>query len=253
MEGSYMEDIAPASSSRRISRAQMRNFQWKQQRKRYRKRPRITKNLNLAKSFKQWYRPSSANVTVDGLSGGSYNATSGLLLGPTTSAPSDCFFTIKFTFGDLAQSASFASLFDAYKIHKIAVEFLPAQNVIGSATLQTPAGLLSQDLITVIDYDDATNLNLQTDAEQYETYKRTGPFEYHRRYLSPAIAVEAFKTSGTTIGFLQKRKEWIDMAYTDVEHYGLKGVIPTATTGSNNYRCGWYIRVRMYFQCKQVR
>lgn len=227
--------------------------------RRYAKRRRLQSRLTRQMapqlhSFATWYRPGSANLTVDSNSGGSYNSTSGLLLGPTTTATDDMFFALKFTIGDVQNIASLSALFDSYRVNKAEVEFLPAQNVMGNESLNgTPAGLLTQELITVIDSDDATVPSTQSELEQYETYRRTPAYRYHKRYLVPACAMAVYKTSGLQIGYSQKRYQWLDFAQTDVEMYGVHGCIPKATTATNTYRCGWYVRVKLYFDCKAVR
>lgn len=223
--------------------------------KRRRTRPRIARQMvGGIHAFASWYRPSTTNLVVDSSSGASYNSTSGLLLGPTTTGAQDAFFYLKFTASDLPNISGLSSLFDSYRINKAEVEFLPAQNVMGNASLNgTPAGLLTQELITVLDYDDAVLPTSQSELEQYESYFRTPPYRYHKRTLVPACAMAVYKTSGLQIGYAQKTKQWLDFAQTDVEHYGVHGCIPCATTGTNTYRCGWYVRVRLWFDCKTVR
>lgn len=244
-----MSDVTPR---RRYSAP---NRPYKQYYKRRRLQPRIQRQMApQLHSFATWYRPTSSNLSVDGNSGGGYNGTSGLLLGPTTSATDDMFFTLRFTIGDVQNISGLSSLFDSYRIKKAEVEFLPAQNVMGNATLNgTPAGLLTQELITVLDYDDATLPASQSELEQYESYFRTPAYRYHKRTLTPACAMAVYKTSGLQIGYSQKKWQWLDFAQTDVELYGVHGCIPKATTATNTYRCGWYVRVKLYFDCKTVR
>lgn len=202
--------------------------------------------------FKQMLRPT--NLVISGsASGASYDQAEGLLLGPTTAATSDCFFTYYFSLDELSSVSSFTSLFDAYRINKVVLICNPVQNVNGNASLQTPTGHLSQELITVIDRDDVTQLSTSSAFEEYETYKRTGCYEKHVRKWVPSVSAQVFKTSGTTIGYSQRTKQWIDMAQTDVQHYGIKGNIPSSAGALDNYRCGWYVRVKVYFSCKQVR
>lgn len=204
-----------------------------------------------AHHFKQMLRPT--NLVLTGSSGASYDQTEGLLLGPTTSATSDAFFSYYFSLDELSSVSSYTSLFDAYRINKLVLILSPTQNVMGNASLQTPADHLTQEMITVIDRDDVTALTTSSAFEEYETYKRTGAYEKHVRKWVPSIAAAVFKTSGTSIGYSQRSKQWCDAAQTDIQHYGIKGNIPSAATNTNNYRCGWYVRVKVYFSCKQVR
>lgn len=222
-----------------------------------RRAPMLRGVFTKAHHFKQMYRPSGSGSTsgmyLNTGSNASWDSTEGILLGPDSGATGDCHFRLFFTVAQLNQSSNFAGLFDCYRINKAVVQFIPVQNVMGNATLSTPTAQLTQELITVIDRDDGDLLATPGEYEEYETYKRTGAYEKHTRKLVPAVSMNVFKTSGTTIGYSQRYKQWIDWNSTDVEHYGIKGTIPSASTNTNNYRCGWYVRVKLYFSCKQVR
>lgn len=222
-----------------------------------RRAPMLRGVFTKAHHFKQMYRPSgpgiSSGMYLNTGSNASWDATEGILLGPDSSATGDCHFRIWFTTAQLNQSSNFAGLFDCYRINKAVVQFIPVQNVMGNQTLSTPSAQLTQELITVIDRDDGDLLTTPGEYEEYETYKRTGAYEKHTRKLVPALSMNVYKTSGTTIGYSQRYKQWVDWNSTDVEHYGIKGTIPSASNAANNYRCGWYVRVKLYFSCKQVR
>lgn len=214
----------------------------------------VPRGVNVGKHFfKQIYRPSATALTLNTGSGGSYDPLNGLLLGPTSAASADLNGSLYFQLSDLPQSASFASLFDAYKISKVVVSFEPIQNMMGSASLSTPANNISEPLTTVIDRDDNNLLTAMSQYEEYESYKRTPGYKKHVRTLVPAVAASVYKSTGTTIAYQQKYKQWIDMADTNVPHYGIKFLVPTLSVAANNYRCGWFVRVKAYIGCKQVR
>lgn len=203
-------------------------------------------------SFKQVYIPSANALTVSGA--GSYAPTnSGLLTGPTNPAASDMFFSLYFQLGDLPQVSTFSALFDAYRINAVKVTFSPVTNTQSVATT-TSAGATSaavtQDLETVIDYDDSTVLTAETDLFQYESYKTTPFNRIHSRYLKPKLSEVVYKTSGALMGYGQAHK-WVDIANTDVAHYGIKGYCKS--WGSANLQQQWRVKVKMYLECKQVR
>lgn len=213
--------------------------------------------LDMPRSFTQWYRPSATSFQISSTTG-SYAATKGLLLGPTDATPADMFFSLKFRITDLNQVSTFKSMFDSYRIDHVEVEFKPAQNVMTGQSLDPLFGsnqeLPAQNLVTVIDYDDADLPTSEALLEEFESYKMTGAYEPHVRKLTPAVAMNAYRTGGLTIGYVQRFKQWIDIDSTeDAEHYGIKGCLRSVNHGQGweNYRCGWYVRVKMCFSMRQ--
>lgn len=207
--------------------------------------------------FKQLYRPSSTAMAIGGAgTGTSYDPNEGILFGPDpASTAGDGFFALKFLLSDLPQQSSFGGLFDAYRINKVVVIFTPMlgpyTGINGVAT--GTAGTFDQALYTVIDRDDHNVLTALSQAEEYETLKMTAAARKHKRVLTPAVAMEVYKAGGLSNGYSQRYKQWIDMGTNDVDHYGLKGVIQGASTNTHTRRASWYVRVKMYFSCKQVR
>lgn len=218
----------------------------------------IPRQLTISKPhhITQHFRPSSANVQLTNSTTGSYNATEGLLLGPSATATGDMFFTIRFTIADLSQVSTFSGVFDAYRIDRVDLQFNPVQNVMGNQPLQSIGDPCPQDIITVIDYDDVVLPALETELEEYETYARSAGYERHYRTLVPAIAKNVHRTGGLNIGYMQEKEKFIDFQYTDVEHYGIKGMIRSVDNGFfdlNNYRIGYYLVCKMYLTLRQTK
>jgi len=209
-------------------------------------------------SFKQTFHPSAANVTTDVNCHYSFSGSgpvgSGTLYGPasTDTVPAG-YFSIKFTLADLPQVSSFTALFDTYKINKVVVKLIPFGYPTGYINTASNLSAQPQWLSTVIDYDDSTVLTSEGSLLEYETFKQTRPGAEHVRVLVPAISVEAYKTSGTTIGYSQKRKQWLDAAYTDVEHYGIKGLINGPQTMADQIQTGFKVYCTAYVTFKQTR
>jgi len=108
------------------------------------------------------------------------------------------------------------------------------------------------DMITVLDYDDNTVLADLNAAMEYESARVTKPTQTHKRVLVPALAMNAYKSTGTTITYVQKKKQWVDMADAGLtEHYGIKGVLPYVNVNQSTQ--SWWIWVTYYFSCKQLR
>lgn len=200
--------------------------------------------------FKQTVIPTTNSIQLSG-TGGGYNAALGILYGPNNTAGTDLLFSIKFLLSELPQVGSFTALFDAYKISKVVVKLVPMISQVQQPASVALVGTSTEHMNTVIDKDDSTPLSNISDALQYETFKQTPGYKYHKRAFVPAVSMQAFKTSGTTIGFVQKKQQWIDIAYTDVEHYGMKGVVQDF--GTSNVQMSWKIYVTYYISMKQVR
>lgn len=207
--------------------------------------------------FKQLYRPSSTCMVIGGAgTGTAYDPNEGILFGPDpASTAGDGFFALKFLLSDLPQQSSFGGLFDAYKINRVVVSFTPMLGAYSSinGVAASTSGTFDQPLYTVIDRDDHNVLTNLSQAEEYESIKMTPSYRKHKRVLTPAVAMEAYKSAGVSNAYSQRYKQWIDMGTNDCDHYGLKGVIQGASTNTNNRRAAWQVRVKMYFQCKQVR
>lgn len=209
-------------------------------------------------NFKQTFHPLAANVTTDANCHYSFGGTgavgSGTLYGPATGDLSPAgYFAMKFTAADLPQFASFSALFDAYRINKVVVQFIPYNYPYQIGNTAANLAAQPQWLSTVIDYDDAALLATEGSLLEYETFKQARPGSTHTRSLVPAVSIEAFKTSGTTIGYSQHRKQWIDAAYGDVEHYGLKGLINGPALQADQVQGAWKVYVTMYITWKQTR
>lgn len=224
--------------------------------------PIIPRGLKLrVHSFKQTYHPSAANLATDAncayTAGGGGAFGSGVLSGPATGSVAPAgYFSLKFTANDLPQYASFSALFDCYKINKVVVKLIPVvtnYNVPGNTAGNVAAE--PQWLSTVIDYDDATLLTTEGSLLEYETFKQSRPGRAHKRVFTPKIAMDAYRTGGTTIGFIQKsmRENYIDAAFGDTEGYGLKGLINGPALLADQIQGAWKVYVTMYITFKQTR
>lgn len=206
--------------------------------------------------FKQLCRPS-ANTFLwtdsTGQKNGQYVPADGFMIGPSDTADDNFYFAIKFHIADVQTISGLGSLFDSYRINKVVVTFTPAQNVNSGASLGTPADLIPPMLCTVIDRDDASIPTSLPELEQYQTFKQTPSTKKHTIVITPALAQQAYKSSGTTIAYTQTYKKWCDFATTDVDHYGIHGCVTSNSTAANNWKAAWYVRVKYYFSCKTVR
>lgn len=134
------------------------------------------------------------------------------------------FFTKGWTSADLLQFASYAAVFDQYRIDRIEAWLTP----FGSATSNTYT--TNAKLYSVVDYDDAATPASNAALQQYENCVTTRCSDGHYIKFRPHIAVAAY--GGAFTQFLNKPSDWIDCGSTGVFHYGIK--IGLDSTGSNN-------------------
>jgi len=139
------------------------------------------------------------------------------------------------------QVATLGALFDQYRIVKVLNKLTP--RVTETNTIGTSIGC---NLYTVIDYDDATLLGSVAAAREYTTCKESGPHEIVYRNFKPRIAMAAY--SGAFSSFANMEDEWIDIASTTVQYYGLKTVTSTANANQT-----WDLRVEVHAEFRNVR
>lgn len=141
-------------------------------------------------------------------------------------------FGKEFALNNLVNVTEFTSLFDQYRILGINIRFIPKVNVtmpgLGPATPGAP------QLITVIDYDNASAPPAIDEVLQYENMAlTTANGEIHQRCFKPAVTPEIFQTALAT-GYASRRDQWLDCNSDAVPHYGIRGwVTPAGAAGAN--------------------
>jgi len=165
-----------------------------------------------------------------------YLATSFL----TTSTTVPSFQAKQFNVNDLDQISSLTSVFDQYKIDFVEVWL--------ECSTASTANLLNgtQDLITVVDYDDATNLSTINSALDYTNALATPLGQNHYRKFQPHAAVAAY--SGTFVSFSNVSNIWIDAGSPGVQHYGFKAIAGITSTATS-----YNLRVRYHTSWRNVR
>lgn len=209
--------------------------------------------------FKQTFHPSVGNMTLSAdchyTATGTGSVGSGVLYGPdaTVGGSPAGYFSYRFTLSELPQAPSFTALFDAYRVNKLVIKFMPINMFTQLGNGAASIAAQPQWLSTVIDYDDANLLTTEGALMEYETFKQSRPTVVHKRVFIPAASQQFFKTSGTTIAYGQTRKKWIDAAYMDVEHYGIKGLVNGPADKTDQVQTAWKVYVTAYVSFKQTR
>lgn len=159
---------------------------------------------------------------------------------------------ITFSLSNISQSATFTALYDEYCITKVVIRFVPTASINNNAD---PTTYIAQPFYTIIDYDDNTVPAGLTEMLDYDTLKYTVSTKTHTRTLIPRLSMLAYKTSGSTIGYAAKSRQWIDCSNADVPHYGVKYFIGPngGTTAANDGWLRFQPIVTMYIKFRGVR
>jgi len=156
----------------------------------------------------------------------------------TSSTTIPLFGTFNFAFSQLDQVTQLAAVFDQYRIAMVEITFKPRAN--------QSTGSGTSLFYSCVDLDDSTNASSINAIEDYPGCQVTENYVQHKHTFVPHIAVAAY--SGVFTSFANETAPWIDVASTQVQHYGVKfGFAVSATT---------YLYdpvVRMHFQFRNVR
>lgn len=155
-------------------------------------------------------------------------------------APLDTFGSIFTQLDDLPGYTEFTALFDLYRFDKLQIDFIPTQ--------QTG---YSGNLVTVIDYNDASVPVSIANLMQYQTAQQNAAGSTVRRVFTPRIDLAAYSGSAFT-SYATAAMQWIDTASPDVIHYGVKwgvqGIIAQISTDVK-----WIINAKAIIQFKNPR
>jgi hypothetical protein len=150
-----------------------------------------------------------------------------------------------FTLGNL-DGASQLSIWDQYRIDAIRFVIVPQNNAV---QLVTNSSTSLVELYCVIDYDDSNSLTSTGAARKYDNCIILAPGESLERTFQPRMAVPSY--SGTFSSFTNLSPQWIDTAYTGVQHYGVKIYIPTTTAAQTTLQ-SWNIQIEYYISFRSL-
>jgi hypothetical protein len=137
----------------------------------------------------------------------------------TTSTVANTFVNITATFSSLNDYASYAAVFDQYRIMGMKCTLMPAS----AAALSTTFGHVH----TVVDYDDNTSIT-PAQALDYPNCLVSNLGDTVVRGFKPHVALAAY-AGGVFTSFANAEGQWIDCTSSGVVHYGLKvAVNPTS-------------------------
>jgi len=130
-----------------------------------------------------------------------------------------------FRLSDFPGASDFTTVFDMYKLKAAVIVINPTNNMTALTGVTIPR------LYSCIDYDDANTVT-RAQIMQYDTFVETPPGSGVVRAVVPRMAMAAYGSSAFS-SYANMRDQWIDMASTNVEHYGIKVVIEGGNQSTN--------------------
>jgi len=174
----------------------------------------------------------------------SYELRNFLVSSTVTPVSSSLFFTLS----QLGNQTSISGLFDQYRVIGLEAQFDPRfVNVVADPTTTTNS---VPELLTVIDYDNATALTSLSQALSYASCIRTPGISPQRRCLRPRIA-SAVYAGATGTAYMNLDAPWLDCAYTGAQFYGIKAICPTGQTSGSTQVWDVTVRVALQLRCTQ--
>jgi hypothetical protein len=141
------------------------------------------------------------------------------------SSAGNVYGSFNFTAGASTQISQLTALFDQYMIVKAQIDFRPRVTSFLQGT--TPGGML----FTVIDFDDANVPSSTNQLEQYTTVKILPLSKRVTINLRPFFATAGnSQVSGSVLAV--PKRGWLDAAYTDINHYGVKYALSQGVAGA---------------------
>lgn len=158
----------------------------------------------------------------------------------------------------LVNYSDFTTLYDQYRILKVVMKVRlvgdpSAQQMPNNASLVNAANIYPR-LWYCPDHDDTASETWTQLRERAKTKcKVLQPNKMITTSFRPAVLGQLYRTAVTT-GYGPKYNQWIDVAGTDVPHYGIKWSIEAAGfTPLTNYPYSFQFDFIYYIQCKGTR
>lgn len=144
-----------------------------------------------------------------------------------------------FQFGFLDQSASFAAIFDEYRVDWLQITFRPLAN---TAVMISPTTAIQPQLVTAVDTDDATAPTAFSQLREYNSAQNS-VFETQVRTFRPGM---------TDSNGLNHISPWCDMAITNIPHFGVKWGVEGGASGQTLVQT-WDITFRVVVTLRHIR
>lgn len=158
---------------------------------------------------------------------------------------------VAFRLDDLGQSSTFAALFDQYRIDKVLLRFTARNNAVNVFNTASPNGSVPMVYVTQ-DRDDASAPASISALKEYDKTVIMNGFSSCDVMIEARPTISAF-ASGAFSGYVTPDIEpWLDMANTDVPHYGVKfGIVPLTATTTSAWT--WDVDAYYYVSFRNIR
>jgi len=207
-------------------------------------------------SFHRWITAFDSGVGTNvNVTNCTYDGTDSFIT--VTSSNKTALFSLAFKLADLPNVSEFTALFDSYMLTGVMLQFKLIDNPDSSGAINDAGGFQKNNWFPTIwyvpDHDDNNNVSLPAIKEfERVRHKVLYPNRETNIMLRPTTLQQVYRSSVTT-GYAENRKrQWLDIAATDIPHYGFKsvfdfeGIAPTAS-----YRIK--VNAKYFFACKNVR
>jgi hypothetical protein len=177
-----------------------------------------------------------------------------------TASQKTCSFSTAFQLRDLPNITDFTTLFDSYMIDKVLIQFKLIDNPDAAYPTNgsdTSSVISKTNFFPTIwyapDNDDNNNVTL-AQIKEFERVKHKVlyPNRETNILLRPTTLSQLYRST-TTTGYAENHKrQWLDLANTDIPHYGFKAVIDfegLAPVGTYRIK----INAKYFFKCKNCR
>lgn len=207
------------------------------------------------------YHRYVSSITSNFASGYWDEAALPFTLYPSTTAQTDYPISYSFKFSDIANNSEYTNLYDSYMITGVAcyIKLVNNPDYVGTGGLAgTNTTPVYPKLWYARDSDDA-NVTTVASLKEYGNVRcRTlQPNRISKIYIPyPKIATSVLGTGAVRSAGINK-PQWLDMAYTDVIHYGLKMALDFQGAiiggGANQFAFRVKVEFKYYFRCKDTR
>lgn len=153
---------------------------------------------------------------------------------------------LNFSLNQVINPTDFSNLFDRYRINYVTVKVRLAID----PGAQIPASARYPRIWWVHDFDDAVIPGSIAELREHANYREAAldPHKPVEMKIRPSTLSLIYRTAVAS-SYEPKWNTWVDMAQTDVPHYGIKFGIDDLTNTA--YRVTF--EQRLFFECKNVR
>jgi len=206
-------------------------------------------------SFHRWVTSLTTGVNLTNCT---YDTATSILL--QTNGVSSCSTAFTFSLNDIPNVSEFISLFDQYLITGVMfqIKMITNPDALYIPSQSTNAALGFYPTIWYApDHDDSATLTLAQIKEfDKARHKVLYPNRETNIMLRPTTLQQVYRTAATTGYACNFKRSWLDMAQTDIPHYGLKFVIDfegLTMPATTDQRFQFKINAKFYFKCKNAR